>query len=489
MLKGAIFDLDGTLLDSMFIWDTFGEDYLKTLGIQPKENLRETFRTFTLEQAAAYYRAHYGVTLTVKEIVDDINTMVAEMYRARVTLKPGVKAFLERLYKSGVKMCVATVTDRPVAEDILRRLGVAGYFSGIFTCAEVGYDKTSPHIYRKALEFLGTEKKETVVFEDALYAVKTAKEDGFTAIAVYDEHEPMQKELQEISDDYIKDFGDFCLKTKVKTVLTIAGSDSSGGAGIQADIKTITMHGLYAMSAITALTAQNTLGVHSILETSPEFLKKQLDAVFEDIYPDSVKIGMVASSELIKVIADRLLFYQARNIVVDPVMVATSGSKLIKNDAVKTLCTHLLPVATIITPNIPEAEVLSGLTIKNKADMLAAAKILHKTYGCAVLVKGGHSINDASDLLYENDDALWFEGVRIPNPNTHGTGCTLSSSIASHLAKGLPLPSAVKKAKAYISDALSAGLDLGHGSGPLLHNFILYKNAFQCESGFFSENT
>ncbi len=260
---------------------------------------------------------------------------------------------------------------------------------------------------------------------------------------------------------------------KMKTALTIAGSDCSGGAGVQADLKTMTMNGVYAMSAITALTAQNTTGVRAIQESTPEFLKQQIDAVFEDIFPDSVKIGMVFSSELIRVIADRLKYYKAKNIVVDPVMFATSGSSLMKTDAVKTLIDVLLPIATLVTPNIPEAEVLSGLSIENKEDMQKAAKIIGDAHGCAVLLKGGHNINDANDLLYENREYHWFDGKRIDNPNTHGTGCTLSSAIASNLAKGFTLAESVKRAKEYISEALSAMLDLGKGSGPMQHNFNL----------------
>ena len=260
---------------------------------------------------------------------------------------------------------------------------------------------------------------------------------------------------------------------KLKTALTIAGSDSSGGAGIQADIKTMTMNGVYAMSAITALTAQNTTGVRAIQESTPEFLAQQIDAVFEDIRPDAVKIGMVASSELIRVIADRLRHYEAKNIVVDPVMVATSGSALMKTDAVQTLTNELLPLAAVVTPNIPEAQVLSGLTIESRADMETAAKMIGDSHGCAVLLKGGHSISDANDLLYADGEMEWFEGKRIDNPNTHGTGCTLSSAIASNLAKGLPLPESVRRAKDYISGALSAMLDLGHGSGPMDHAFVL----------------
>ncbi len=260
---------------------------------------------------------------------------------------------------------------------------------------------------------------------------------------------------------------------KVKTALTIAGSDCSGGAGIQADIKTMTMNGVYAMSAITALTAQNTIGVRGIQEATPVFLKEQLDAVFEDIYPDAVKIGMVSSRELICVIADRLRHYGAKNIVVDPVMVATAGSSLIKNDAVRTLASELLPLSVLVTPNIPEAEVLSDLSIRSKEDMERAAKYIGDTYGCAVLLKGGHSINDANDLLYADGSLRWFEGRRINNSNTHGTGCTLSSAIASNLAKGYSLADSVKRSKDYISGALAAMLDLGKGSGPMMHNFNL----------------
>lgn len=259
----------------------------------------------------------------------------------------------------------------------------------------------------------------------------------------------------------------------MKTALSIAGSDSSGGAGIQADIKTMTMNGVFAMTAITALTAQNTTGVRAIQEATPDFLKDQIDAVFEDIFPDAVKIGMVASSALIRVIADRLRFYGAGNIVVDPVMVATSGSSLMKTDAVQTLCQQLLPLAALVTPNIPEAQILAEQEIRDEKDMRTAAKVIGDRYGCAVLLKGGHSVSDANDLLYADGEYRWFYGKRINNPNTHGTGCTLSSAIAANLAKGYGLEDAVGKAKDYISGALAAMLDLGHGSGPMNHAFDL----------------
>ena len=263
----------------------------------------------------------------------------------------------------------------------------------------------------------------------------------------------------------------------MKTALTIAGSDSSGGAGIQADIKTMTANGVYAMSAVTALTAQNTTGVYGILEVTPAFLASQLDCIFTDIPPDAVKTGMVASTPLIEQIADKLRQYGAKNIVVDPVMVATSGARLISEQAIDALKAHLLPLATVLTPNIPEAEVLSSLSITDAADMERAARAISETYGCAVLCKGGHQVSDADDLLWQDGVGKWFRGHRINNPNTHGTGCTLSSAITANLAKGYALDSAVERAKAYISGALAAMLDLGAGSGPMNHMFDL-KGAF-----------
>lgn len=258
----------------------------------------------------------------------------------------------------------------------------------------------------------------------------------------------------------------------MNTALTIAGSDSSGGAGIQADLKTMLANHVYGMSAITALTAQNTTGVTDIMEVTPEFLAEQLDSIFTDIRPDAVKTGMVSSSQLIDIIADKLREYKAVNIVVDPVMVATSGAKLICDDAMETLKKKLLTLATVITPNIPEGEVLAGMKITSKEDMVTAAEKISNTYGCSVLLKGGHSLNDANDLLVEQGkEPVWFMGRRIANTNTHGTGCTLSSAIASNLAKGKSLEEAVKGAKNYISGALAAGLDLGKGSGPMDHGF------------------
>lgn len=259
----------------------------------------------------------------------------------------------------------------------------------------------------------------------------------------------------------------------LKTALTIAGSDCSGGAGIQADLKTMTMNGVYAMSVITALTAQNTTGVTAISKVTPQFLAQQIDMVFTDIRPDAVKIGMVSTSALIETIAERLHHYEAVNVVVDPVMVATSGSSLLEAEAVSTMKEKLLPMGRLVTPNIPEAEVLSGMRIHSEAAMEAAAKLISERYACSVLLKGGHRIIDANDLLCTNGKMRWFHGQRIPNPNTHGTGCTLSSAIASNLAKGYDLETAIRSAKDYVSGALSSMLDLGQGSGPLNHAFEL----------------
>lgn len=268
----------------------------------------------------------------------------------------------------------------------------------------------------------------------------------------------------------------------MRTALTIAGSDSSGGAGIQADLKTMTLNGVFAMSAVTALTAQNTTGVTGIFEVSPEFLGQQMDAVFTDIRPDAVKIGMVSSGALIEKIAERLRFYQAERIVLDPVMVATSGSRLIAEEAVETLKKELIPLASLVTPNIPEAEILADMKIRNKEDMETAAEKIGRSFGCAVLVKGGHDINDADDLLYAEGKSRWFCGKRIDNPNTHGTGCTLSSAVAANLAKGFSMEDSVERAKAYISGALAAMLDLGKGRGPMNHAFDL-RSEYAREAG------
>ncbi len=259
----------------------------------------------------------------------------------------------------------------------------------------------------------------------------------------------------------------------MKKVLTIAGSDCSGGAGIQADIKTFTSHKMYGMSVITALTAQNTLGVTGIMEATPEFVAQQLDSIFTDIRPDAIKIGMVSNKEIIAVIAKKLIEYNATNIVVDPVMVSTSGSKLLSQDAESTLIETLLPLGTVITPNTQEAAVLCGFEVANKDDMIKAAQKISNEMNCKVLIKGGHLSDTAADLLFVENEVFWFETSRIDNKNTHGTGCTLSSAIACNLAAGHDLQTAIKHAKNYITGAIAANLDLGQGRGPLNHMFEL----------------
>lgn len=259
---------------------------------------------------------------------------------------------------------------------------------------------------------------------------------------------------------------------KRKIVLAIAGSDCSGGAGIQADLKTMLANGVYGMAAITALTAQNTTGVKGIMEVGGEFLYRQLEAVFEDIFPDAVKIGMLFSGEMIGVTGEILRREKPANIVLDPVMVSSSGKPLLKEDAVERLTTQLFPAADLITPNIPEAEALLGHRIENKSEAEDAARALYEKYGASVLLKGGHTDQGADDFLWHKNSGTWFRGVRIHNPNSHGTGCTLSSSIASNLAKGFSMEESVGRAKEYLTGALAAGLDIGKGSGPLDHGFV-----------------
>ena len=474
MIKGAIFDVDGTLLDSMEIWEDVAIRYLKSIGVEAEPDLPEVMFTMSLPEGAAYVKEHYRLTQETDEIIKGVLDIIRNYYEETAPLKPGVTKILEELSGKRIPMTVATSNNKEEVEAAFKRLGIASYFSRIFTCEEVGAGKTRPDIYMKAAEYMGTRPEETVIFEDVLHAIRTAKKAGFLAVGLNDEASKAdQEEIKKEADWYAKSMEglDIMESKKLKVVLTIAGSDSSGGAGIQADIKTMQANGVYAMSAVTALTAQNTTGVTGIVEVTPEFLGKQLDAVMTDIRPDAVKIGMVSSGKLIKVIAEKLKEYQIEKIVVDPVMIATSGSRLISENAIATLQTYLLPIATVITPNIPEAEVLAGMEIAFEKDMIEAAKKINETYHCAVLCKGGHSLNDANDLLYENQNATWFHGKRINNPNTHGTGCTLSSAIASNLAKGYSLEQSIGRAKVYISGALEAMLDLGAGSGPMNHGF------------------
>ena len=469
MIKGAIFDVDGTLLDSMGIWKDVGVRYLNSIGIEAEPDLGNILFTMSIQEGAQYVKEHYHLSQETDEIEQNVLDIISDYYKETAPLKSGAVELLEKLRNSNIPMTIASSNNKKEIEMAFERLEIAKYFDRIFTCEEAGAGKTKPDIYLQAAEYLGSRPEETLVFEDVIHAVRTAKKAGFQVIGIYDEaSKDDQEEIQREADCYCRDWRELMKK---KTALTIAGSDSSGGAGIQADIKTMQANGVYAMSAITALTAQNTTGVTGIMEVSPEFLENQLDAVITDIRPDAVKIGMVSSEKLIKTISKKLKEYHAENIVVDPVMVATSGSRLISENAIETLKTQLLPMASVITPNIPEAEVLAEMEIRSEKDMVEAAKKINEMYHCAVLCKGGHSLNDANDLLYQNGKATWFRGKRINNPNTHGTGCTLSSAIASNLAKGYSLEESIHRAKEYISGALAAMLDLGKGSGPMDHGF------------------
>lgn len=305
------------------------------------------------------------------------------------------------------------------------------------------------------------------ICKDNILKLRGSGVDGIAVVSAIFNSSDITKSTRELRELSLK------LTDDMPRALTIAGSDSSGGAGIQADIKTMTAHNVYGMSVITALTAQNTMGVQGISNVSPDFVKKQFDSVFMDITPDAVKIGMVSDSEIIDVIADRLLHYNAKNIVLDPVMVSTSGSKLICDDAIDTLKTRLMPLATLITPNVMEAEVLSGIKITDDKSIIEAAKEINKYYNSAILVKGGHIGEDASDMLYLNGECFWIKGERIENTNTHGTGCTLSSAIASNLAKGYNMLDSIKIAKEYLAGAIGEKLNIGEGRGPLKHSYLL----------------
>ena len=352
MIKGAIFDVDGTLLDSMEIWEDVGVRYLNSIGIEAEPDLGTVLFTMSIQEGAEYVKEHYRLSQEPEEIVQGVLDIISNYYKKTALLKSGAKELLEKLDKHNIPMTVASSNNKKEIEMAFERLGIAKYFDRIFTCEEAGAGKTKPDIYLRAAEYLGTRPEETVVFEDVIHAIRTAKQAGFQVVGIYDEaSKDDQEEVQREADWYCREWAELMKK---KTALTIAGSDSSGGAGIQADIKTMQANGVYAMSAITALTAQNTTGVTGIMEVSPEFLEQQLDAVITDIRPDAVKIGMVSSEELIKMISKKLKEYHLKNIVVDPVMVATSGSRLISETAIDTLKTQLLPMATVITPNIPE---------------------------------------------------------------------------------------------------------------------------------------
>ena len=263
----------------------------------------------------------------------------------------------------------------------------------------------------------------------------------------------------------------------MKHVLTIAGSDTCGGAGIQADLKTMSALGVYGMSVITAVTVQNTMGVFGCQDISPEIVSAQIDAIFTDIPVDAVKIGMVSQTETIEAIANTLEKYHPQNLVVDPVMISKSGFDLLQPSAKEALIRRLIPLATVLTPNLPEAEAICGHRVQTLEDMAQCAKEICALGAKNVLIRGGHLQNDATDLLYDGQQFYSFPAKRIETKNTHGTGCTLSSAIASYLAMGMSVDAAVKEAKSYITDAITHSFSIGHGVGPTNHFYRLYKKA------------
>lgn len=474
MLRGAIFDMDGTLLDSMPVWDHAGESYLESLGITPELDLSRKLATFSMMEGAVYMKEKYELPYSYEEIIDGVKDIVRECYFEKVPSKPGVREFLEELKRRGVPMTVATATDLDLAEAALERNGIASYFTKIVTCRDAGAGKSQPDVFHLARSYMKTELEDTWVFEDALHAINTAKNAGYPVCAVYEQaNEDEMDEIQRTSDLFLNDF------TEVRSfyqqifgmpvALTVAGSDSGGGAGIQADIKTMTALGIYSMSCITVVTAQNTKGVFGITEMSTECFRQQMECVFFDILPDAVKTGMFSSTEQIGITAEFIRKYDRKNLVVDPVMISTSGTRLLGESAVESMKEELFPLARVITPNLPEAEFLSGMSIDDRITREKAAKQMGDRWKCAVLIKGGHDPEHADDLLYDKGEFYWLSARRIDNPNTHGTGCTLSSAIASYLAKGEPLLKAVEKAKEYMIGAIEARLDLGEGNGPLDH--------------------
>ncbi len=263
----------------------------------------------------------------------------------------------------------------------------------------------------------------------------------------------------------------------MKHVLTIAGSDTCGGAGIQADIKTFSALGTYGMSVITAVTVQNTQGVFGCQDITPDIIKAQIDAIFTDIEVSAVKIGMVSQIETIKAISEKLKQYHVKNLVLDPVMISKSGFDLMKSEAKETLIKELIPLAYIVTPNLPEAEVITGMSVKNLEDMEKSAKIIYDMGAKNVLIKGGHMENEATDILFDGEKYTYIKRERIHTKNTHGTGCTLSSAIAANLAKGQTVKQAVQNAKEYITVAIAHSLDIGKGVGPTNHFYTLYQKA------------
>lgn len=479
-IDGAIFDVDGTLLNSMVMWDNISYDYLRAMGKTPRKDLTDQLRERSLYQAAEYFISDYGIEgQTPEQVMQGINDMIEDFYMKEVTLKDGVLEFLKKLKKSGTRICAATASDRYLVEGAFKLNGILEYFDAIFTCTEVGSGKDTPEIFNKAFEFLGTKKENTYVFEDAYFALLTAKKAGFNVVGIWDITTDLQKDdVKNAADIYINSYSEM-EKYMMKKVLTIAGSDCSGGAGIQADLKTFSAHGVFGMSVIVSVVAENTSRVIDIEDVSPDMIKKQIDAVFEDIGVDAVKIGMLSTPECMEAVAEKLNEYKPENIVIDPVMYAKNGCPLMDPNSIGTLIEKIIPLADVLTPNIPEAEKIANVKIETVDDMKNAAKIIYKM-GCKnVLVKGGHYMGDAVDVLYDGTDFHCFETVRIDTKNTHGTGCTYSSSIASNLANGLCVPKAVEKSKKYVTTAIKHSLAIGKGHGPTHHFYDLYNEGIK----------
>lgn len=480
-LAGAIFDFDGTLFDSMHVWYGVLKTYLKQRDIVPKDNIDEMSRTLSFSEIISLFKSDYMLEDSLEVIAKDLRDIIITAYREEVMPKPGALSLLESMYNQGIKMAVASASPLLELELAIDRLGIRKYFEAIVSVEEIGRGKKYSDVYDVALMHLGTRKLDTWVFEDALHAAKTAKEGGYKVLGVKDwssaNQEPEMRKLcdvyvdslEELEVHYHKNEQNPSPYTNLVSVLSIAGSDSSGGAGVQADLKTMLAHGVFGQSVINAITAQNTLGVQEVFDIPASIVAAQIDSVFQDIVPQAVKIGMLSSAEIIETVADKLKIYAPEHIVLDPVMVAQSGGNLMHDSALMSLKTKLLPIASVITPNIYEAECLSGMKINTREDMLAAAKQISQFTNACIVLKGGHIEGDAVDLVYTQDQELWLEAQRIDNPNTHGTGCTLSSAIACNLARGEELINAIKGAKNYVNGAIAAQMDIGKGSGPLDH--------------------
>ncbi len=479
--KYAVFDMDGTLVDSMPFWQDLDFSYLASKGItELPPDLQERVIPMTMTEASAYFVNVLGVPGTPEQAREEMTAWMARHYETDIPLKPGVETYLRTLDRMGVRMCAASATEASLMDRCLTRLGVRHYFEFIVSCEDVGAGKSEPDIFLEAARRFDADPSELTVFEDSVHAAESARRAGCRVTAVWDAIEADSwEQLQSLADESITDWSR-AARTEanreghsMKTALSIASSDCSGGAGIEADLKTMTMNGVYAMSCITALNAQNTTGVFAVHSATPEILEKQIDAVFTDIRPDAVRVGMIPNAELVQVIGRKLRQYRARNVVVDPVMVTAAGEWLTGSDTVPMLMEDLLSLAVIVTPNIPEAEVLTGMKILCQEDMEKAAAAITGRWNCSVLIKGGHNVSDACDLLCTDGTFRWLRGKRIMTVNTHGTGCTLSSAIAANLAKGFDLVEAVTRAKEYVAGALSVMLDLGRGTGPIDHAFDL----------------